>query len=423
MFTAYSAFDVEDDSYGTLLDAWLAASPDSYQPHLARAQFHYRMAWKARGTKWASETSEKQLEDMRAYFDLATRDLEAVFKITRENMVAYNILIGMMSSSARHDEMYQVLQHATHINPATYRVRLRFLRAISPRWGGSYELMEGFVSQAQDYAELNPRLKLLPAYLYIDAGKMKALSRAYNAADEFFTQAVNLAGDHTAYAERGENNYRRENYLAAIRDLDQAIALYPEQGDYFYYRSRSMMKLGRMAEALEDLLRAAELSPGKSKVESQRRSLVSTLERMSYQQAKQRNATEALRLANMALRLDRNKGSLYYRRARALVIDNAYDAALSDMRRAVGLEPAEYDYYLLLDWLLAKNSSWQEIIAAWDSYISLNPDDGRAYVERGGAYFRSGDIRAAVENAKLAADLGNAEGVEAYNRFKGMVQD
>lgn len=64
-------------------------------------------------------------------------------------------------------------------------------------------------------------------------------------------------------------------------------------------------------------------------------------------------------------------------------------------------------------WLLAKQRDWNQIIDYWDQHIARNPDDNRAYVERGGAYYHKGDMHSAVNDAKTAADMGNVEGKEA----------
>ncbi len=125
---------------------------------------------------------------------------------------------------------------------------------------------------------------------------------------------------------------------------------------------------------------------------------------------------------NAALRLDPDNASLHYRRARAYIDRNQHDRALNDLKRAIQLDPNDIDYYLLMDWVLAKRRDWYQIIRYWDQYIELHPDNGRAYAERGGAYYHKGDIASAVSNAKAAADLGNPEGKEAYEKLKHRVR-
>ena len=88
------------------------------------------------------------------------------------------------------------------------------------------------------------------------------------------------------------------------------------------------------------------------------------------------------------------------------------------MKKAIALDPREFAYYLLMDRVLAKHKDWNRIIAYWDEYIQLNPTHSRAYVERGGAYFHKGDVKSAVRDAKIAADMGNLDGKQIYEKYK-----
>jgi tetratricopeptide (TPR) repeat protein len=417
LFTAYDTFDVQEKSYETLLNDWVAATPDAYQPYMARARFLHRMAWQARGTKWASETSREQFEQMNAYFALASKDLDVVLRKKPELMVAYSQLIGMMSTAAEHEKMLQVMQVAIGLNPATYHVRLTYLNALTPRWGGSYELMKAFVEKSQDYAHLNPRLKSLAAKIYLEAGDRQSLAQAYSQADKLYTEALAYGENHAILKERGENNYRRKKYDEALPDLNRAIELYPENGTYFHWRSKTYAKLKQYHAAVEDMLQANLLAPGDEAIASQRKSLVSTLERKGFDEYKARKLAEAVKSYELGLKLDPLAPWLYYRRAKALIDLNEYDQALADTRQALALDRDEYNFYLLVDWLLIKRNEYDQIISYWDEYIARHPDDSRAYLERGGTYYHKGDLKEAVRNAKIAADMGNAEAQKAYERF------
>lgn len=270
---------------------------------MARARFLHRMAWLARGTEWASETSREQFAQMNAYFALASKDLDVVLRRKPELMVAYNQLIGMMSTAAEHEKMLQVLQVATGLNPATYHVRLTYLNALTPRWGGSYELMKAFVEKSQDYAHLNPRLKSLAAKIYLEAGDMQSLAHAYSKADKLYTEALAYGEYHAILKERGENNYRRKQYEEALRDLNRAIELYQENGLYFHWRAKTYAKLKQYHAAAEDVLQANLLEPGNEDIASQRKSLVSTLERKGLDEYKARKLAEAIKSYELGLKL------------------------------------------------------------------------------------------------------------------------
>ena len=73
--------------------------------------------------------------------------------------------------------------------------------------------------------------------------------------------------------------------------------------------------------------------------------------------------------------------------------------------------------------MLAKKSSWKTIIAYWDKFIAHNPESGRAYRNRGGAYYRMGDMKFAIKDAKRSAELGDLQGKEIYKRFRGRIRE
>ncbi len=53
----------------------------------------------------------------------------------------------------------------------------------------------------------------------------------------------------------------------------------------------------------------------------------------------------------------------------------------------------------------------------WDSYLELKPDNGKAYLERGGAYLHAGKRELALEDARKACKLGVKKGCEVVGRY------
>jgi|GEM_PF-665649 len=108
--------------------------------------------------------------------------------------------------------------------------------------------------------------------------------------------------------------------------------------------------------------------------------------------------------------------SLYYR---GLAYEKAGNnkAALDDFVAATQFEPTHIDSYLHIDYLLAKESKYGEIISHWDNYMSFDSSNGRAYLERGGAYFRSGQKALALDDAQQACDLGENKGCQLIRKY------
>jgi tetratricopeptide (TPR) repeat protein len=143
--------------------------------------------------------------------------------------------------------------------------------------------------------------------------------------------------------------------------------------------------------------------------------------RLGYELNRARKHEAAIEKFNAALSLDPTHADAYNRKAGALIKLNELDEALPHAKLAVEYDPDNFAFYQKLDWILAQRKDWDQVISYWSQYIDLHPDDGAAYVERGGAFYHKGDLRSAVADAKIAADLGNPQGKEAYNRFKHLV--
>jgi len=159
LFTAYKAFQVDEDGYEQLLSEWITAHPKFYQPYLARASYYYRMGWNARGSKWASETEQVQFDAMREFFLKARIDLKKALKINPKIMPAYGLLINMANADKNNPDESMHTTVALGFTPASYEIRKIYLNSLAPRWGGSFEAMIAFAKESEPYSNDNPRVK------------------------------------------------------------------------------------------------------------------------------------------------------------------------------------------------------------------------------------------------------------------------
>ena len=54
----------------------------------------------------------------------------------------------------------------------------------------------------------------------------------------------------------------------------------------------------------------------------------------------------------------------------------------------------------------------------WDRFLTLDPDNADAYLERSGAYFYKGDQEAALRDAEKSCKLGSSEGCAVVVRMR-----
>jgi len=110
----------------------------------------------------------------------------------------------------------------------------------------------------------------------------------------------------------------------------------------------------------------------------------------------------------------------YYRGGVHWKLDHP-DQALEDFRRAIELEPTNFQAHRSADRLLSQRQRWDEVLDMWNAYLARMPADAEAYFERGGANFHRGDLAAAQADAAHACRLGKAEGCVWEARLKSRV--
>ena len=131
---------------------------------------------------------------------------------------------------------------------------------------------------------------------------------------------------------------------------------------------------------------------------------------------------EALAEYDTALQIDPESADAYFYRGVTLIKQGAEDRALADLEKSIELRPTRVEAYENLDWLLARRRDWDRITEYWSRLIALEPRNGKAYLERGGAYFHKGDLARALADAQEACRLGQAEGCRMYEKYKPQAQ-
>ncbi len=283
--------------------------------------------------------------------------------------------------------------------------------------------MDAFATEAQKYAAANPKIAALKGYAFYDAGDVQEINHDYTAALALLNKAL-------AYGEvpfflkdraRAYDNLKMPD--AALRDINRAIELDPADAEAYSIRCIMLGNQNRMREALRDLNTADELDPNNADYMKQRNWISGRLVYSGFELQKNGDFAGEMKDYDLAVQADPGNASVYYWRARGYLAEKKPDPAYNDLEKAMALNPGYFDAYLLLDrGILTARSDWDGIIASWNKYIALHPEDGRAYVEQGGAYFHKGDLVSAVKDAKRGADRGDANGRMIYERFKNQVK-
>jgi len=105
-------------------------------------------------------------------------------------------------------------------------------------------------------------------------------------------------------------------------------------------------------------------------------------------------------------------------RGRAYQALGQWNPAEKDFLSVIARDPDNYSAYVGLDYTLAYQKRYQEIVPYWKAYLSRNPENPQAYYEVGGTYFHLGDFKNAYQAAQKACDLGLKEACQQAERLK-----
>ena len=228
---AFEAFSSLDPALGPLLDEWVAKDPNSYTAHTARAEYLVAAGYQARGNQYANETSEGQFAEMNALLAKAVKDAVAAIKLNPKSGFPYAVIIEA-SRGASEDVMREQAFAAGLKNvPLSMVIRVSEMRALQPRWGGSYRAMERLAADAQKYAAQNPKLVTLKGFPDVERGRVALEANDTEGALRFYDQSLQEGGDlfNTGYVSRGGLYLRLGRYDDALRDLDRANHLRPQE--------------------------------------------------------------------------------------------------------------------------------------------------------------------------------------------------
>jgi len=226
---AFEAFTFTDPELSAPLDDWVKSEPNSYPAHLARAKYLIALGWRARGHKFTDKTSEQQFNEMTRLVGEGVKDAVAAIKLNPKSSIAYASIIEAARAASDHKTL-QIAYSASLKNvPLSLSTRVSVIKALEPRWGGSYDAMEKFAADAQKYAGQNPRLVSLKGFAKDDEGDIASGDSDYKKAINFYNQALAEGGDFAlAYESRAWAYYWLGSYDDALEDLTRSDRLRPQ---------------------------------------------------------------------------------------------------------------------------------------------------------------------------------------------------
>jgi hypothetical protein len=167
----FRAFYDTDPKLDAQYAAWIAAFPDSYAASLARGIYYRSLGAEARGDRFISETSKKQLDLMSMYTEKAMRDYDRSLMLAEKPLISYHAILGVAMLNGEDGLAKTMLAESVRIDPRNFVVRYKYFATLQTRWGGSLQQMLDFERDARAAGLSEAQLK------YFD--NMIAIERAW----------------------------------------------------------------------------------------------------------------------------------------------------------------------------------------------------------------------------------------------------
>jgi Flp pilus assembly protein TadD len=351
------SFDIADRSITPLIEDWVAAAPASVVPLIASGTQMYALAFDARGTKYATETTVEQFAGMHHFLEKAVIDARAVLERDPKEVLAHRLLIFVAMAGGSQEECGMFAREGLTAAPASMRIRWALAMCRLPRWGGSTRAVEAIWEKARPFVIDNPDLTALAGVVAYDKGRLAKGEEAI----KLFDQALAVGAHSAFYLARSRAHYNNNRSEAALEDAKAGLLLSPEDPDLLEYQFRALVDLGRLDHAGSTLDVLAAVDPTNPNLPKWR------------EDAQHR-------------------------------------------MRAESDTPSDFTAILELDRLLIQRRDYDAVIRHWTNYLAQAPTDGRAYLERAGTHRLKGDMASARADIVKACQLENVQACSIAKR-------
>jgi tetratricopeptide (TPR) repeat protein len=223
-----------NDDIEETLNNWVKQYPNDPFGFLARGVFRHNLAGKKRGYKWINETTKEQVNGFLYYTELAIQDLQKVIELRPKTQSAYWYLIELENARTGSSILVsEYFKKGEKLNPFSYVLRRHYLMSLRPRWGGSYEKMNLFISQTKRFIRIEPTLNSLKGAIDEDKADLLLNEKRYSEALVYFNKSLQFGEEPNSYNGRAITNYRLGRHNEALNDINKAIQFRPTK--YYYH--------------------------------------------------------------------------------------------------------------------------------------------------------------------------------------------
>lgn len=397
------AFDISDESLTDIFEDWAQANVTAYAPLIASAQHRLALASLSRGADVAKNTTPEQFEGMNEQLVLLAEDLAAALRIEPNLSEAYRLLIEAARSGGSQTDCGLAAQQGLAVMPASYEIRRALAVCRLPRWGGTHTQVQAIASQADAFFVDNPRLAALHGIVEWDLGRLSDADAKLG----HYATALNSGDEFLFYWSRARVHTDAERYEEALEDIDNGLKLSPDSPTLLVQRLYALTGLRRNDEVPDIIELVETIDPMNGDLPRFKEWALKVATHDAFQMQKDALSNASVERITEGMKISGGgNAETYYWRGRAYLKGGDHENALADFETAVRLDPAHFESYRNIDYILALRRDWPGIISRWDQYLAIRPDDGKAVFERAGAYLHGGNNDQAMKDAKRACELG-----------------
>jgi tetratricopeptide (TPR) repeat protein len=423
MFDAYEVFSKTDTESLSRLNTWIKEYSEVSPPYIARAKYYCARARQARGSKQVADKDQKEYKDMEQYYSLALTDINIALKKNPRVDVCYAMVVEIGSAIGHEEVKRRALTSALKNHPYAYRVRLKYLQTLTPRRGGSYEIMEAFIDSCDRLAAFNPKLKELRASIPADKGSFFSYVGKYEEAVKMWTEVLQYSQSPSSFADRADAYVHLHDYVHALNDYDHALELSPNDPEYLSRKAAAIASRTGLSQA-QSANQYKQRNDSADK-RTQDQSLISDRTEANDHLAKGNNFAnaekyeEAINEYSEVIRIVPYEYLPYYNRALCYSHFHNDDAALQDFLRVVELKPDDMEVYPRMTEIYANRGMYDDAIICTNKWLSINPQSGEALFNRAKVFERKGSNIEALNDMRQACDLGYQPACRYYNQVQG----
>ena len=255
----FGTFSRSNSGREPLHEDWIRAYPKSAAARLALVYYYVEQGWNARGTEFASKTSDAQMIAMGTFFRSAFQALPAAEALMKRPSLPAALRIGMLGTTGDPgDRMKDAYRAALKAYPESLQVRVEWMMHSAPKWGGSIRQLEDVLVDARSLPA--PDRRYLEYLVLQQIGSEHQRMEDFKRAAAAYGKAIPLCpGFDNALTSLIHMHKDQKDFGALVPAVDLYIDRYPRSGWAYTMRAWSYVERKDWPPAYKDYEKAASL--------------------------------------------------------------------------------------------------------------------------------------------------------------------